>query len=90
MLRVKYAAALLAAALSVAGQASTVHAYGPGGPAPAMKEAAAAFKARTGVDVVVSAGPTPQWIDAARGDADVGALARQLQGRGPAHALGTT
>lgn len=71
MLRVKYAAALLAAALSVAGQASTVHAYGPGGPAPAMKEAAAAFKARTGVDVVVSAGPTPQWIDAARGDADV-------------------
>src|SRR3546814_11644628 len=56
---------------SVSAQASTVRAYGPGGPAPAMKEAAAAFKARTGVNVVVMAGPTPQWIDAARGNADV-------------------
>src|SRR3546814_16594554 len=56
---------------SVSAQASTVRAYGPGGPAPAMKEAAAAFKARTGVNVVVTAGPTPQWIDAARGNADV-------------------
>src|SRR3546814_15758469 len=71
MLRVKYVAALVAAMFSVSAQASTVRAYGPGGPAPAMKEAAAAFKARTGVNVVVTAGPTPQWIDAARGNADV-------------------
>ena len=71
MLRVKYVAALVAAMFSVSAQASTVRAYGPGGPAPAMKEAAAAFRARTGVDVVVTAGPTPQWIDAARGNADV-------------------
>src|SRR3546814_15546879 len=71
MLRVKYVAALVAAMFSVSAQASTVRAYGPGGPAPAMKEAAAAFKARTGVNVVVTAGPTPQGIDAARGNADV-------------------
>ena len=29
----------------------TLYAYGPGGPAPAMKEAAAAFEKTTGVDV---------------------------------------
>src|SRR3546814_16653363 len=36
-----------------------------------MKEAAASCKDRTGVTVVVKAGPAPQWIDAARGNADV-------------------
>ncbi|OZB51500.1 MAG: ABC transporter substrate-binding protein, partial [Thiomonas sp. 14-66-4] len=45
--------------------------YGPGGPAPAMKEAAAAFEKATGVKVDVTAGPTPKWIDAARADADL-------------------
>lgn len=67
----RYAAAFIAAALSVRAQASTVDAYGPGGPAPAMKDAAAAFEARTGVEVIVTAGPTPQWIDAAHRNADV-------------------
>jgi accessory colonization factor AcfC len=71
MNRTFFTAAIMVAALSANANASTVHAYGPGGPAPAMKEAAAAFKARTGVDVVVTAGPTPQWIDAAHRDADV-------------------
>lgn len=71
MHRIIFTAALMAATLSASANAATVHAYGPGGPAPAMKEAAAAFKARTGVDVVVTAGPTPQWIDAAHRDADV-------------------
>ncbi len=45
--------------------------YGPGGPAPAMKEAAAAFEKATGVKVDVTAGPTSKWIDAARADADL-------------------
>ena len=45
--------------------------YGPGGPAPAMKEAAVAFEKASGVKVDVTAGPTPKWIDAARADADL-------------------
>ncbi|WP_322012799.1 substrate-binding domain-containing protein [Paraburkholderia sp. J12] len=50
---------------------STLHVYGPGGPAPAMKEAAAAFEKETGTHVDVTAGPTPAWIDHARADADL-------------------
>ncbi|MHB8283065.1 MAG: substrate-binding domain-containing protein [Caulobacteraceae bacterium] len=52
-------------------RAETLHIYGPGGPAPAVKEAATAFAAATGVDVQVTAGPTPQWAQAAQLDADV-------------------
>jgi len=46
-------------------------AYGPGGPAPAMKEAAEAFSKARGAKVEVTAGPTDAWISAARQDADV-------------------
>jgi accessory colonization factor AcfC len=49
----------------------TIRAYGPGGPAPAMKEAAAAFGKANGVVVEVTAGPTDTWIARAREDADV-------------------
>ncbi len=45
--------------------------YGPGGPAPAMKEAAEAFSRAHGVKVEVTAGPTPGWITKARVDADL-------------------
>lgn len=45
--------------------------YGPGGPAPAMKEAAKAFEQKTGTPVVVTAGPTPEWIEQAKSDADL-------------------
>lgn len=45
--------------------------YGPGGPAPAMKEAASAFEKKTGVKVMVTAGPTPEWIEKAKSDADL-------------------
>ena len=45
--------------------------YGPGGPAPAMKEAAGAFEKKTGIRVAVTAGPTPKWIDRAKSDADI-------------------
>lgn len=49
----------------------TVRVYGPGGPAPAMKEAANAFSAAAGTSVEVVAGPTPQWVDRAKADGDV-------------------
>lgn len=52
-------------------QDDTLHVYGPGGPAPAMKEAAAQFEKRSGVKVLVTAGPTPQWLEQAKRDADV-------------------
>ncbi len=52
--------------------AAAVHVFGPGGPAPAMKAAAVAFeKLHPGVSVQVMAGPTPQWIAAARATGDV-------------------
>ncbi|WP_297901363.1 substrate-binding domain-containing protein, partial [Metallibacterium sp.] len=52
--------------------ATVVRVFGPGGPAPAMHAAAAAFdKLHPGVSVRVTAGPTPQWLDAARATGDV-------------------
>lgn len=66
---------LLAATLSMAASAvlaqETLYVYGPGGPAPAMKEAAAAFGKANGLKVEVTAGPTPSWIDKAKQNADV-------------------
>jgi accessory colonization factor AcfC len=61
----------LALASGVAAAQSVLHVYGPGGPAPAMKEAALAFEKKTGTHVEVTAGPTRSWIDHAREDADV-------------------
>jgi accessory colonization factor AcfC len=63
--------ALLASAACSSYADTPLRVYGPGGPAPAMKEAAAAFEKETGVKVEVTAGPTPQWIDKAREDADL-------------------
>lgn len=48
----------------------TVRVYGPGGPLPAMKEAAAAFHRKTGITVLVTGGPTTQWLEQARENAD--------------------
>lgn len=50
---------------------TVVNVYGPGGPAPAMQEAAKDFGAANRVSVNVTAGPTPQWADKAKQDADV-------------------
>lgn len=50
---------------------TTLHVYGPGGPLPAMKDAAAQFKTETGVQVEVTGGPTPQWIGQAKENADL-------------------
>lgn len=60
---------VLMIALPLAG--APVHAYGPGGPAPAMREAATAFEAKSGVRVAVTAGPADQWMKKARRDADI-------------------
>ena len=65
-------AAIVAVAFAAgAAAAGPVHVYGPGGPAPAMKEAAAMFAATRGVKVEVVAGPTKEWLEQAKGDADV-------------------
>ena len=65
------ALSIVAAATGGARAEDVVRAYGPGGPAPAMKEAAAAFSKAHGVRVEVTAGPTDRWIQQARADADV-------------------
>ena len=64
------ACALWLAAAPVQAQGA-IHVYGPGGPAPAMQEAAKAFGATHNVTVNVAAGPTPQWVEKAKQDADV-------------------
>lgn len=63
---------LLLSFASVAGAQSTLHVYGPGGPASAMNEAAAAFSAKhKNVTVAVTAGPTPTWKAQATQNADL-------------------
>lgn len=61
-----------AGALLAAGPASAkVRVFGPGGPAPAMREAAQRFEERSGIDVEVVSGPTSQWIERARIESDL-------------------
>ena len=72
MSRIALAAALALMLPTLASAGETLHVYGPGGPMPAMKEAAAAFGAAHGITVEVTAGPTPAWIEKAKADADVG------------------
>ena len=71
MKRHAVAIAILALAAGIARGEEKLLAYGPGGPAPAMKEAATAFSKLRGVEVEVVAGPTDTWIGKARQDADV-------------------
>ncbi len=63
--------ALACTAAGSAWAAPGLNVYGPGGPAPAMKEAATAFGKLHGIGVSVTAGPTPAWADKAKQDADV-------------------
>jgi accessory colonization factor AcfC len=72
--------ALLSAALFIAvvlanslgcAQAQNLRIYGPGGPEPAIREAARQFEAAHGIKVDVTAGPSGKWIDAAKADADL-------------------
>lgn len=48
-----------------------LRAYGPGGPAPAMQEAAKVFEQKTGIAVAITAGPTAEWLEKAKLDADL-------------------
>ena len=59
------------AGAQAAAPAETLYVYGPGGPLPAMREAAAAFGRQHGIAVSVTGGPTPQWLEKAKADADV-------------------
>lgn len=69
----KHAVVALAALVATgsATLAADLNIYGPGGPLPAMKEAAAAFGKLKGIEVSVTAGPTSKWIEKARQDADL-------------------
>jgi accessory colonization factor AcfC len=48
-----------------------LRAYGPGGPAPAMREAAKVFGDKKGIRVEINAGPTPAWKDESTKGADL-------------------
>lgn len=63
--------ALALSNISSAQAQETIYVYGPGGPAPAMKEAAAVFEKETGTKVEVTAGPTPKWIEQAKTKGDI-------------------
>ncbi len=64
-------ALMLMILLSASTTAGTLQVYAPGGPAPAMKEAAEAFSKVHMIKVEVTAGPTPEWKEKANKDADV-------------------
>src|SRR5215510_30188 len=63
-------AVVLANAVSTA-TAQDLRVYGPGGPEPAIREAARQFGTTHGIKVDVTAGPTGKWIAAAKADADL-------------------
>ncbi len=54
-----------------ASASDTLYIYGPGGPFGPMNEAAMAFSAKNNVPVKVVAGPEPNWINAAKQNADI-------------------
>ena len=59
-------------ALPASGAAEDVlYLYGPGGPAPAMKEAAEIFGKANNARLEVTAGPSGQWLAKAKADADL-------------------
>jgi accessory colonization factor AcfC len=71
MLKTTMAALVMSLAITGAAAAETLHVYGPGGPLPAMREAAETFGRARGVEVQVTAGPTGAWLEQAKGNADV-------------------
>src|SRR5215470_772150 len=52
-------------------KAQDLRIYGPGGPEPAIREAASQFGAARGIKIDVTAGPTDKWLNAAKVDADL-------------------
>jgi accessory colonization factor AcfC len=71
MTRIALGLALSLSTLTAARAAEPLHVYGPGGPFPAMQEIAAGYGKAHGIDVLVTAGPTPKWLPQAKLDADV-------------------
>src|SRR5262249_28107845 len=71
-----FLSALVMTAVVFANSAGTTRAqdlriYGPGGPEPAIREAASQFGAAHGIKIDVTAGPTDKWLNAAKVDADL-------------------
>lgn len=62
--------AVAACLLAATGARADIAIFGPGGPAAPMREAAKAFEDETGIGVTVTTGPTSQWMDEAKMDAD--------------------
>lgn len=60
----------LIATLATSSANADISIFGPGGPTPAMKEAALAFEEQTGIAVTVTAGPASKWMETAKIDAD--------------------
>ena len=71
VLSLMVAAMLASGQAGIAQNAVTIHVYGPNGPAPAMTECANTFSALSSANVVVTSGPTSQWMQAALDDADL-------------------
>lgn len=67
------AASMVASPVQAAAEQGSVvlHVYGPGGPLPAMKEAADTFSKEKHIQVVVTAGPLPKWLHDAQQNADL-------------------
>ncbi|EDQ5929612.1 extracellular solute-binding protein [Salmonella enterica subsp. enterica] len=68
---IKNAFVFLALFCSSSAVLADVNVYGPGGPGPAVKAAAEAFSLSSGIKVTVVSGPTENWKDKAKGDADL-------------------
>ncbi|WP_206931514.1 substrate-binding domain-containing protein [Roseococcus thiosulfatophilus] len=66
------AASWLAISAQARAQApAPVRAFGPGGPAPAMRAAGEAFRAAQGIPVEIVSGPTPGWAGRVPAEADM-------------------
>lgn len=48
-----------------------INIYGPGGPAPVLKELALMYEQKTGEKVIVTAGPATAWMEEAQAKADI-------------------
>ena len=63
--------AMMAIVFVDSASAQDLQIYGPGGPEPAIREAARQFGDARGIKIGVTAGPTDKWLNAAKVDADL-------------------
>lgn len=64
-------ALILFSVLNIIAQDRTVYVYGPGGPYPAIKEAAETFEKQFNIPVQVTKGPLNNWEEKAKENADI-------------------